>query len=98
MKCDGFKYIYCPQYEGISVKGMMQEAVNCPELSAYLPDSKEIPQLPRQWLANIIYTVYGRRFAEWLDEKIRERNKKLETKNNMLIEMDPAIAAAFAQS
>ena len=60
MKCDNFKYIYCPQYEGISIKSMMEEAVGCPELMAYLPDGKEIPQLPRQWLANMIYTVYGR--------------------------------------
>ena len=39
---------------------MMGEAVGCPELMAYLPDGKEIPSLPRQWLANMIYTVYGR--------------------------------------
>ena len=77
---------------------MMEEAVGCPELMAYLPDGKEIPQLPRQWLANMIYTVYGRQFAEWLDARIKECNKRLEAKNNMLIEMDPDIAAAFAQS
>ena len=38
---------------------MMENAVACPDLMAYLPDSKEIPQLPRQWLANVIYTVFG---------------------------------------
>ena len=77
---------------------MMEKVVGCPELMRYLPDGKEIPQLPRQWLANMIYTVYGRQFAEWLDAKIMERNKKLESKNNMLIEMDADIAAAFNQS
>jgi len=30
--------------------------------------------------------------------KIKERNKRLESKNNMMIEMDPDIAAAFTQS
>lgn len=74
LKCDSFKYIYCPQYEGISVKAMMENAVGCPELMAYLPDGKEIPQLPRQWLANVIYTVFGRQFAQWVEEKILERN------------------------
>ena len=38
IKCDDFKYIYCPQYENISVKNMMQEASADPNLMQYLPD------------------------------------------------------------
>ena len=77
---------------------MMENAVQCPAISAYLPDGKEIPQLPRQWLANIIYSVFGRQFALWIDEKIKERNAKMETKHNLLIQMDPEVAAAFEAS
>ena len=39
--------IYCPQYENISVKGMLQEAKHDPDLMNYLPDAKEIHLLPR---------------------------------------------------
>lgn len=76
----------------------MENAVGSPELMYYLPDSKEISQLPRQWLANVIYTVFGQQFAQWIEEKILERNKKLEVKQNLLINMDPSVAAAFEAS
>jgi len=46
----------------------------------------------------VIYSVFGRQFAIWIEEKIRERNKKMETKQNLLIQMDPAVAAAFEAS
>ena len=39
--------IYCPQYENISVKGMLEEAKQDPDLMNYLPDAKEIHLLPR---------------------------------------------------
>jgi hypothetical protein len=51
--------IYCPQYENISVNGMLQEAKQDPDLMSYLPDEKELHLLPRQWLANVIYTRLG---------------------------------------
>ena len=51
--------IYCPQYENISVNGMLQEAKQDPDLMHYLPDEKELHLLPRQWLANVIYTRLG---------------------------------------
>jgi hypothetical protein len=77
---------------------MLEGAVACPELMAYLPDGKEIPQLPRQWLANVIYSVFGNQFAMWIEERIQDRNSKLEVKQNLLINMDPTVAAAFEAS
>ena len=95
ISCDDIKVIYCPQYENISVKNMMQEASKDPNIMQYLPDEQEIHLLPRQYLANVIYTVVGERFAAWVKERIVERNEKMTSKNNMIIMMDPEIAAAF---
>ena len=39
--------IYCPQYENISVKGMLESAEKVPVLMEYLPDVREIHLLPR---------------------------------------------------
>ena len=41
------KQIYCPQYEGLSIKTMQQEAVKYPQVAYYLPDAKELPKVPR---------------------------------------------------
>ena len=59
ISCTEFKHLYCPQYENISVKNMMQEAKKDPNIMQYLPDDQEIHLLPRQYLANVIYTVVG---------------------------------------
>jgi hypothetical protein len=31
----------------------------------------------------------------WIEERIQDRNSKLEVKQNLLINMDPTVAAAF---
>ena len=48
-----------------------------------------MPKLPRYWLANVIYTVVGEQFRLWVGEKIRERNDKVASKNDLMIELDP---------
>jgi hypothetical protein len=46
----------------------------------------------------VIYSVFGNQFAMWIEERIQERNSKLEVKQNLLINMDPTVAAAFEAS
>ena len=41
---------------------MLAEAKQDPQLMNYLPDEKELHLLPRQWLANVIYTRIGENF------------------------------------
>ena len=60
-----------------------------------LPCEKEIVKLPKQYLVNVIYTVAGEDFAKWVKEKIEARNTKVQTDKDLMINVDPAIAAAF---
>jgi len=63
-----------------------------------LPVEKEIHKLTRQYLANVIYTVVGRTFSDWVEIKVAERNAKIKEEQAMMINMDPAIAEIFSQS
>ena len=47
---------------------------------------------------NIIYSVVGEPFEQWVKQRIEERNAAVVKEKNMLIDMDPEIAAAFANS
>jgi len=60
-----------------------------------LPCEKEIVKLPKQFLINVIYTIVGEDFSNWVKAKINERNAKITTEKNMIINVDPAIALAF---
>ena len=52
----------------------------------------------RQWLCNVVNSVVGKPFADWVDVMVRERNESLKVKNDFQIAMDPQIAKAFHAS
>jgi len=64
----------------------------------YLPDAKEHHYLPRQWLINVVHTIAGDNFAQWAKYQQDQRNNKISTDHNLMIEMDPAIMKAFQDS
>lgn len=63
-----------------------------------MPIGREIPKLPKQWIANVCATVLKDTFTNWVKERVKERNEKIVLKQGLAIEMDPEIAAAFHAS
>ena len=74
---------------------MQVEAVKYPEVAYYLPEAKELPKVPRQWLANVIFSIVGQPFADWVDSVIQMRNSKIVANDNKFVAMDPEVYAAF---
>lgn len=54
--------------------------------------------MPRDWVANMIYTVVGDNFKDYVNARIEERNQSLISKRDLGIQMDPEILNAFRQS
>ena len=46
----------------------------------------------------MIYSLIQEDFAKWVKAHIDARNKKITVAHNLLIDMDPEVAAAFAAS
>ena len=57
-----------------------------------LPIDKEIHKLTRQYLANIIYTIVGQPFSQWVDNIVEQRNSKIKSEQQLMINMDPEVA------
>ena len=55
----------------------MERAKLVPEVMKRLPEEKEIIKLPKQYLTNVIYTIVGEDFANWVRARIEERNAKV---------------------
>ena len=87
-----------PQYEGLGIKEFLNEAEKYPEIERYLPEADEQRKLPRQWVINLVYTLAGKPFADWVLEHIEARNSKLVQQRKMAIDMDPEILRAFTAS
>ena len=93
------KTIQIPHFEGLSTETMLYHARNWPDVARALPsEQREVEKLPRQYIANVIYTVVGPVFKQWVDGEINKRNAKIIEDQDLAIDMDPEIYAAFMAS
>ena len=54
--------IELPHYEGLTTANLLAIRDSYPQLNEYFPDERDLPKVPRAWLANVTYTVVGDEF------------------------------------
>ena len=65
------KTILVPHFEGLTFDTMLHNAKKLPGFIHYLSaEEKEIEKLPRAYIANLIYTIVGEKFKEWVKQKV----------------------------
>ena len=74
IKCDNVKVIDVPQFEGLSIREIFDFSINSVEVQNCLPPSKEILKLSRAYLSNVIYTIMGEPFQQWVKQQVNRRN------------------------
>ena len=87
-----------PQYEGLTTADLLEWCGDHAIVLDYIPDLNEIRKVPKQWLINIIYSLVGNQFKAWVREQIEARNSRMTVDREVMINLDPQIAAAFAKS
>lgn len=96
IRCKEVKFISIPQFAGLSIKDLLAYAEGYEEVMRALPITKnELDKLPRQYIANIIYTIVGKPFYDWVEARVNLRNQNIKEENLMNIEMDDEIAKIF---
>ena len=101
IKNNDVRVIALPFYDGISIEEILEfgSAHNHGEAMLALPSvRKEILRLPRAFIGNVMYTIIGEPFAQWVHARINARNQRIQQENDMTIEMNPDIAAIFRAS
>ena len=63
-----------------------------------LPIEDELKHLHRQYLANVIYTLVGQPFMDWVDNGITTRNTKVNVEANNMVKMDPRVYEVYKTS
>jgi len=71
---------------------------NAQEAAKYFPCDKEQLKLPKQWVINVTASIFGNSFCDWIDEQVEKRNHRVAVQKDIMINMDPEIAAAFNKS
>ena len=66
-----------------------------PDVFKFYPDNREMVKLPKEWIANVAYSVMGSQFSDWVQDQMEVRNLRLATEDQM-IEMDEEVYEAFS--
>jgi hypothetical protein len=92
------KVITVPHFEGLTSEKMLEFAAQYANVMEALPIvERERLKLPRDYLANVIYTLVGKLFADWVDKRVEDRHAKV-LKEEEAIHLDPEIARIFQAS
>ena len=84
------KHLNVPQYDGLNIKEMLAFGNNFDHVREALPtEEKEVLKLPRQYIINVIYTIVGPPFGNWVNNRVNARHQKVTDDRNMNIELDP---------
>ena len=90
--------LFAPLYKGLKIEIFLEEGFKDPNVKHYLPDQRDLHRLPRQYIVNVIFTVVGQPIKDYVNKCIKQRNDELAENRDLLIELDPQIAAAFKTS
>ena len=55
-----------PHYDELSRSEIVQHASQYLELMHYVPHDRDVIRVGRGWLCNMIHSVVGNRFREWV--------------------------------
>ena len=90
--------VHVPHYKNLSLEKMFVFISDLPRIESYLPDETDLPKVPKQWIVNVCAAVIGEPFKQWVHEQIEERNALMAEKKEVMIAMDPQMAAKFQAS
>ena len=92
------KVITVPHFEGLSIDALLGYAAVHPEVMQCLPMIlREREKLPRAYVANVIYTLVGEPFKEWVEKRVNDRHAKRRNEVDSIL-MDKEIADQFHAS
>ena len=66
MLCEDVKVIAVPQYESLTMDTILDFGLAHKDVVDALPVVKEIRKMPRQYIANLIFTLVGDSFKKWV--------------------------------
>ena len=78
IKSDDVNHITVPFFEGLTIEKMYEFAETVPGVMEAFPIiQREQDKLPREYIANVIHTLVGEKFQDWVNERADARHEKL---------------------
>ena len=95
---DDVKVISVPQYEELTMDTILDFGRAYVVVENALPVIRETRKMPRAYVCNVIYTLVGAPFKDWVLKSCKDRNDRIQNAHDTTIVLDPRIAAAYEAS
>ena len=64
----------------------------------FLPSGKELTKMSRKFICDVIYSLTGDEFENWVNERVQQRHQKMASKKDLMLSLDPEIARCYEAS
>ena len=90
--------IFVPHYENLELRQIIDFALQHPEVMEFFPLTKELTKMSRKYICDVIYSVVGDEFKEWINARVEHRHRKMAEKKDLMLSLDPEIARCYEAS
>ena len=98
LKCGEVKECKVPHLKTLSVGSMLEFARNNSNIDEFLPDFNHQKLPNREWLWNLLNTILGERFREFIQSKQQERTEYIMEKKELKVRALPEFIKLFKDS
>ena len=82
-------------YKGLTIADILGFCKGKKDFEKYLPDERDVPMLPRDYLLSLAISIVGEEFRQWVKEKVDGRHKEWVQKNDQAVEMTAEVKKAI---
>ena len=76
IKAIDVKTITVPHFERLKIETMLEFGGQYRDVVEALPEiRRDVDKLPRAYIANVIYTLVGEPFRDWVEDRVNERHE-----------------------
>ena len=92
------KNIEIPYFENLTLKDFKKIVYENDQVSIFFPDREDYYLLPRDYVGNMLHSILGDEFRNWVILKINERNLEYNVKHGKMLSVIPEIAKVVAET
>ena len=98
IKWDNVRVTKIPQYKGLRVKDILLFAKPKIDIERYLPDYEYSKEPNREWLCNLVNSLFHYDFTYFVDARVQQRRIKMLQNQNMCITAKKELVEFFKSS
>ena len=87
MKQKDARFLRVNHYKGLTIADILGFCKGKKDFEKYLPDERDVPMLPRDYVLSLAISIVGEPFRDWVKGKVDVRHQEWLKKNDQAVEL-----------